>query len=81
MKAFHFVLDNFSNRKTCLGTYHQNFALILKKNLNISTRPETFFKFTDEKILSKAKGIKITQFSFDSWEKIPVINAKKMKRL
>ena len=70
MRASYFVLDNFSNRKTCLCTYHQNFASILKKPLNISTRLETIFKFTDEKILSKVKGIKIIQFSFDFWEKV-----------
>ena len=62
MRPSYFVLLNFSNRKTCLCTYHQNFALMLKmlkKHINIPTRPETFIKFTDEHILSKSKGIKI----------------------
>ena len=86
MRPSYFVLANFSNRKTCLCTYHQNFALILKmlkKHINIPTRPETFIKFTDEQILSKSKGIKINQFSFDVWKKVPVAykgkNTKKMK--
>ena len=64
---------------------YQNFPLILTKHLNISTRSETFFKITDEKILSEVKGIKVIQFSFDFWEKIPLVykgkNTKKMRRL
>ena len=61
MRPSYFVLANFSSRKTCLCTY-QNFASILKmlkKHINIPTRPETFIKFTEEQILSKTKGIKI----------------------
>ena len=82
----YFVLVNFSNRKTCLCTYHQNFALILKmlkKHLKIPTRPETFIKCTNEKILFKIKGIIINQFSFDVWKNIPMVykgkNTEEMK--
>lgn len=47
--------------------------MMLKKHLNIPSRPETFIKFTDEQTLSKIKVIKINEFSFDVWKKIPVV--------
>ena len=38
--------------------------MMLKKHLNIPSRPETFIKFTDEQMLSKIIGIKTNQFVF-----------------
>jgi len=83
MRPQHFILANFSNRKTCLCTYHQNFALILKmlkQHINIPTRPETFIKFTNEEILCKINGIVVDEFAFSVWKKVPVVHKGKQMR-
>ena len=54
MRPNNFVLANFTSRKTCLYTQHQNLALklkMLKKYKPVSTNPEAFAKFTDGKII------------------------------
>ena len=87
MRPLNFILANFSNRKTCLCTYHQNFALILKMlktHINTPTRPESFIKLTNEQILAKVKSIQnVNQFSFNVWKKVAVVykgkHTKKMK--
>ena len=53
MRPKNFVLADFANRRTCLCTQHQNFALklkMLKKYTPVPTNPETFVKYSDQKI-------------------------------
>ena len=55
MSPKNFVLANFANRRTCLCTQHQDFALklkMLKKYTPVPTNPETFVKYSDQKISS-----------------------------
>ena len=60
MRPNKFVLANFANRNTCLCTQHQNLALrlkMLKKYKPVPANPETFAKFTAEKIISILESI------------------------
>ena len=85
MRPPHFILANFSSRKTCLCTYHQNFALILKMlktHINIPTQPETFIKFSDNQILTKIRDVEVEEFEFSVWKKVPVVyKGKQMMKM
>ena len=68
MRPKNFVLVNFVNRRTCLRTQHQNFALklkMLKKYAPVPTNPETFVKYSDQKISSITDDIQQKDFTYD----------------
>ena len=68
MRPKNFVLANFANRRTCLCTQHQNFALklkMLKKYAPVPTNPEAFVKYSDQKISSIIDDIQQKDFTYD----------------
>ena len=76
MRPKNFVLANFANRRTCLCTQHQNFALklkMLKKYTPVSTNPETFVKYSDQKISSIIDDIQQKDFTYNIWKKVEVV--------
>ena len=76
MTPINFILANFANRRTYLCMQHQNFALklkMLKKYIPVSTNPEVFVKYSDEKISSIVNSIKENNFTYDSWKKVEVV--------
>lgn len=86
MRPKNFVLANFANRRTCLCTQHQNYALklkMLRKFTPVPTNPEAFVKNSDEKISSIIHNIKENDFTYDVWKKVEVTYkgkaSKKMK--
>ena len=76
------ALANFTNRNTCLCTYHQNIALKLKtlKQTKIfeTENPDVFIKSkSDEDIEKQLTTIKDTTVSYSVWRKVFV--EKKLK--
>ena len=88
MRPKNFVLANFENRRTCLCTQHQNYALklkMLRKSTGIPTNPEVFAKYSDQKISPIIDNIKQQDFTYDIWKKVEVVykgkTSKKMKMI
>ena len=88
MRPKNFVLANFANRRTCLCTQHQNYALklkMLRKYTGIPTNPEAFVKYSDQKISSIINNIKQHDFTYDIWKKVEVVykgkTSKKIKMI
>ena len=76
MRPKNFVLANFANRRTCLCTQHQNYALKLKmrrKYTGIPTNPEAFVKYSGQKISSIIDKMKQQGFTYDIWKKVEVV--------
>ena len=76
MRPKNFVLANFANRRTCLCTQHQNYALklkMLRKYTGIPTNPEAFVKYSDQKISSIIDNIKQQDFTYDIGKKVEVV--------
>ena len=66
MRPKNFVPVNFANRRTCLCTQQQNYALklkMLRKYTGISKNPEAFVKYSDQKISSITDNIKQQDFT------------------
>ena len=88
MRPKKFLLANVANRRTCLCTQHENYALklkILRKYTGIPTNPEVFFKYSDQKISSIMVNIKQQDFTYNIWKKVEVVykskTSKKMKMI
>ena len=76
MRPKNFVLANFANRRTCLSTQYQNYALklkMLRKYTGIPTNPEAFVKYSDQKISSIIDNIKQQDFTYDIGKKVEVV--------
>ena len=76
MRSKNFAFANFANRRRCLCTQHQNFALklkMLKKYTPVPTNPETFVKYSDQKISSIIDDIQQKDFTYDIWKKVEVV--------
>ena len=83
MRPKDFVLTNFVNRRTCLSTQHQNYALkwkILRKYTDIPTNSEAFVKYSDQKISSIIDNIKQQDFTYGIWKKVEVVYKGKTSR-
>ena len=66
MRLKNFVLANFTNRRTCLCTKRQNYALklkMLRKHTGIPRNPEVFVKYSYQKISSIMVNIKQQSWS------------------
>ena len=88
MRVKNFVLTNFANRRTCLYTQHQNYALklkMLRKYKCIPKKPKAFVKYSHQKISSIVGNIKPEDFTYEIWKKVEVVykgkTSKKWKRL
>ena len=88
MRPKKFLLANVANRRTCLCTQHENYALklkILRKYTGIPTNPEVFVKYSDQKISSIMVNIKQQDFTYNIWKKVEVVykskTSKKMKMI
>ena len=76
MRPKNFVLTNFANRRTCLYTQHQNYALKLKMLIKykcIPTNPKAFVKYSHPKISSIIGNIKQEDFTYEIWKKVEVV--------
>ena len=68
MRPKNFVLANFTNRRTCLRTKRQNYALklkMLRKYTGIPRNPEVFVKYSYQKISSIMVNIKQQGFTYN----------------
>ena len=88
MRPKNFVLANFANRRTCLSTQYQNYALklkMLRKYTGIPTNPEAYVKYSDQIISSIIDNIKQQDFTYDIGKKVEVVykgkTSKKMKMI
>ena len=80
MRPKNFALANFANRRTCLCTQHQNYALklkVLRKYTSIPTKPEAFVKYSDQKISSIIENIKQQDFTYDTWKNVKLCTKTK----
>ena len=76
MRVKNFVLTNFANRRTCLYTQHQNYALklkMLRKYKCIPKKPKAFVKYSHQKISSIVGNIKPEDFTYEIWKKVEVV--------
>ena len=76
MRPKNFALANFANRRTCLSTQYQNYALklkMLRKYIGIPANPEAFVKYSGQKISSIIDNIKQQNFTYDIWKKAEVV--------
>ena len=89
LRPSHVLLTSFASRRTCLCTYHQNFALkikAMKKNgIQCTANPDSFLKeFETEEslkvVLEKELETK-TEVTYKHWKKVQDVDKYRWKEL
>jgi len=86
LRPVHILLTIFSSRRTCLCTYHQNFALKIKsmqrEGLRCSGSPDIFIKEydSDEKLATELRNISTNaEIKYRHWKKVVDGNSEVQK--